>query len=60
MESKKDYIIQSLSNQLAEASLKIAEREAIITEQVEKINALEKEIGDLREEHIQNMNEDAK
>lgn len=56
----KDYIIQSLINQRAEDAIKISERDAIITEQYQKIQELEKENERLINEQIEQMNEGTK
>lgn len=53
MEVNKDYVNQSLINQIANLSLQIAQRDALITEQ-------HKEIDQLRKEHIKQMDEEAK
>lgn len=44
-----EYVIYSLQNQLAEANLKIAERDAVITEYYQKIQELEKELAELKD-----------
>lgn len=54
-----NYIIQSLSMQLSEANLKVAERDAVITEQYERIKELEKEVENLRKDQIVEMDEDS-
>lgn len=41
----KDYVIQSLQQQLANSTLALAEREAIINQLYEKINELEDSKG---------------
>jgi peptidoglycan hydrolase CwlO-like protein len=50
-----EYVIYSLQNQLAEANLKIAERDAVITEYFQKIKDLESEIDELRNEKIKQL-----
>lgn len=50
-----EYMIYSLQNQLAEANLKIAERDAVITEYFQKIKDLEIEIDELRNEKIKQL-----
>ncbi len=44
-----EFIIQSLQIQLSEAHLRIAERDALITEYYQKIQELEKELAALKE-----------
>ncbi|WP_193064920.1 hypothetical protein [Oceanobacillus oncorhynchi] len=55
----KDYINHSLVNQLAEASMKIAERDATITEQYQQIGELNKELEELRQQQIDEMDKAA-
>lgn len=55
----KDYVNQSLVNQLADASLKIAERDAAITELYQEIGKLNKELEDLRQQQIEEMDKAA-
>ena len=54
-----DYIIQSLQMQISESIMKIAERDALITEHHEKIVELEKELEGYREKEIKEMDKDA-
>ena len=54
-----NYIIQSLSMQLSESNLKVAERDAVIAEQYEKIKGLEEEVENLRKAQIAEMDEDS-
>ncbi len=44
----KDYIIQSLVNQLAEATMKIADRDAVI-------NELHQELEEIKRQQIEEM-----
>lgn len=55
----KDYMIQSLQLQLSESAIKIAERDAMVTQHHEKIKELEKELEGYREKEIKDMDEDA-
>ena len=55
----KDYIIQSLQLQLSESTIKIAERDAMVTQHHEKIMELEKELEGYRANEIKEMDEDA-
>ena len=55
----KDYIIQSLQLQLSESAIKIAERDAMVTQHHEKIVELEKELEGYREKEIKEMDKDA-
>ena len=55
----KDYIIQSLQIQNSENVIKIAERDAMVTQHHEKIKELEKELEGYREKEIKEMDEDA-
>ena len=45
--------------QWSESSLKVAERDAVIAEQYEKIKELEEEVENLRKEQIAEMDEDS-
>jgi len=54
-----NYVIQSLSMQLSESNLKVAERDAVIAGQYEKIKELEEEVENLRKEQIAEMDEDS-
>ena len=54
-----NYIIQSLSMQLSESNLKVAERDAVIAEQYEKLKELEEEVENLRKAQIAEMDEDS-
>lgn len=54
-----DYIIQSLQIQLSENIMKIAERDALVTQHYEKIQELEKELEGLRKEQIKDMDDNA-
>lgn len=47
-----EYVNQSLINQIAELSMRVAERDAIITEQ-------QVELKELRKERIEEMDDDA-
>lgn len=51
----KDYINQSLANQIAEMTMKVAERDAAITELVQKKNELTKELEGYRKKEINEM-----
>lgn len=55
----KDYINHSLVNQLAEASMKIAERDATITELYQENTELNKELEELRQQQIDEMDKAA-
>lgn len=55
----KDYMIQSLQLQLSESAIKIAERDAMVTQHHEKIKELEKELEGYREKEIKEMDKDA-
>ena len=55
----RSYIIQSLSMQLSESNLKVAERDAVIAEQYEKLKELEEEVENLRKAQIAEMDEDS-
>lgn len=55
----KDFMNQSLVNQIADLSIRIAEREAVITEQYMKLQELEKEITRLRDEKIKELDKQA-
>ncbi|MFD1066701.1 hypothetical protein [Oceanobacillus locisalsi] len=55
----KDYINQSLVNQLAESNMKIAERDALITEQYQEIEELNEELDELKGQQINEMDKDA-
>jgi len=55
-----NYIIQSLSMQLSESNLKVAERDAVIAEQYEKIKELEEEVENLRKAQIAEMDDSSK
>lgn len=50
-----EYVIQSLINQIAESSRNLAEREAVITEQYQRIQELEKELEKYRNKEIEEM-----
>ncbi len=54
-----NYIIQSLSMQLSESNLKVAERDAVIADQYEKIKELEEEVENLRKAQIAEMDGDS-
>ncbi|GGJ48428.1 hypothetical protein [Virgibacillus salexigens] len=51
----KDYIIQSLQGQISNSSFLIAERDAIITEQHQEIQELKKQIEEITEKQIEEM-----
>ena len=42
----KDYIIQSLQNQLSQAQMQIAQRDAVITEQYDEMEKLKQKDGE--------------
>lgn len=50
-----EYVIQSLINQIAESSRNLAEREAVITEQYQRIQEFEKELEKYRNKEIKEM-----
>jgi len=50
-----DYIIQSLRNQLADRGMDIASRDAVITEQYQRIDELEKELEEYRKNELEEM-----
>lgn len=54
-----NYMIQSLSMQLADANIKIAECDARVMTQNEHIKDLQKELDELRKEQIKEMDEGA-
>ena len=51
-----EYVNQSLVNQIAELSMRIAERDAVITEQYNQINELKEELKELRTKEINKLN----
>lgn len=51
----KDYINQSLLNQIAESSMKIAERDSIITELYQELDGLKQELDEYRKNEIEKM-----
>lgn len=55
----KDYVVNSLTNQIANLSLGNAEKDAVIASQHERIQELEKELEETRNEQIKEMNSDA-
>lgn len=55
MEVNGDFVIQSLSMQLTDYAMKVAERDARITEQYGEIKRLKKEIEDMRKKEIEDM-----
>lgn len=54
-----EFIIYSLQNQLAEAHMMIAERDAVITEYFHEIERLKKENGKLIEERTNELDKQA-
>lgn len=54
-----DYIMQSLTIQLSEYALKVAERDAKITEQHEQIKKLESDLEESRKQLIEEMDEES-
>lgn len=58
-QNKESYVIRSLANQSADAAVKIAERDAIITEQYQEIEQLKKELEKYLEKEIEEMDEEA-
>lgn len=55
----KDYVVNSLANQVANLSLGNAEKDAVIASQQERIQELEKELDETRNEQIKEMDNDA-
>ncbi|MCC2248866.1 hypothetical protein JUJ52_02685 [Virgibacillus sp. AGTR] len=55
MHPNKDFIIQSLQVQLSQASLNVAQRDAIITEQKQQLDELKKELEQSRKKQIEEM-----
>src|SRR5690625_3437230 len=53
-----NYMVQSLSIQLSEASIKIAERDDDKTEQRQEIESSKKELKDTQKEQIKEMDKD--
>ena len=52
------YVIQSLVNQIAQASLSIAEREGRIAELQEELNDVKEQLEKLRNEQIEEMDKE--
>lgn len=54
-----NFQIQSLVNQIAEYSLKVATKDEVIAKQKMRIRELEKELNEYRQKEIEKMNQNA-
>ena len=54
-----NYVNQSLANQLADLHMQLATRDAVITEQYEKMAEMEKELQEYRDKEITEMDKES-